>query len=443
MATAHADAIKRVLAISYPIAAGNLTQIGLAIVDTAMISRVSTEALAAAAVASPINIAAGMLFGGWATAAQVVSARRFGEGRFTAIGQLLDVGLVIGAGTGLLVTLILAIGAGPILGAFGLSEAVRAEGVPYLRVLAFAAPLAAATVMFRAVYAGVGETGVAMRMSVVVNAINIPLNYFFIFVAGWGLLGAGVGTTTAVAVGCGFMALFGWRRFRDAYDLFQIAHLRQFRAVLPRLWSIGWPETLMLFLGYANNVLVLRIIATLGTSVIAGMHVVANVQQVLWTVIWALSTGVSILVGQSLGGRDRNSVAPTIMAGLLLMAALPMIMLSPLLAAPSTILQFLTPDGDVLAEARRVLPILALQVPLMASCMVLAAVLRAAADSRWLLYAATVSSYLIMVPVSWVLAVQAGWGLPGVYVAGIAFFAARTFGSWWRFRQGAWRTARV
>lgn len=161
--------LKRVLALSYPIIVAYLSQIVLGVVDTAMISRVSTEALAAAAVDSSVNISAGMLFSGWATAAQVISARRFGEGRPTAVGQLLDVSLLVGAGAGLVVLLVLSIGSGPLLAAFGLSEAVRTEGVPYLRALAFAAPFAAATAMFRSVYAGVGETSVAMRMTVLGN----------------------------------------------------------------------------------------------------------------------------------------------------------------------------------------------------------------------------------------------------------------------------------
>ena len=110
---------------------------------------------------------------------------------------------------------------------------------------------------------------------------------------------------------------------------------------------------------------------------------------------------------------------------------------------PSVALHLLTPDGGVVAEASRALPFLALQVPFMASSMVLAAVLRAAGDSKWVLYASTASSYLVMVPLSWLLAGPVGWGLPGVYVAGMAFFAARTAVSWWRYRQGAWRTAEV
>ena len=441
--TTQWGALKRVLSLSYPIAVANLSQIGMGIVDTVMISRVSTEALAAAAVASSINIAAAMLFGGWATAAQVISARRYGEGRPTAVGQLLNVSLLLGVGAGLVVLLALTIGSGPLLAAFGLSDAVRAEGVPYLRALAFAAPLAAATAMFRAVYAGVGETSVAMRMTVLVNVINIPLNYVLIFVVGWGLLGAGIGTVVAVAVGCVYLGQFGWRQLRGRYELFRVGHLHHCQEVLPRLWSIGWPETAMLFLGYVNNVLVLWIVASLGTSVIAGMQVVTNVQQILWTVVWALSTGVSILVGHSLGNRDEGAVALTERAGLLLMVALPTILLAPVLAAPTPILHLLTPDEGVVAEARRVLLILALQVPFMASSMVLAAVLRAAGDSKWVLYTSTASSYLVMVPLSWLLAGAVGWGLSGVYVAGIAFFAARTAGAWWRYRQGAWRTAVV
>ena len=441
--TTLAIALKRVLALSSPIIVANLSQILLGIVDTAMISRVSTQALAAAAVASSVNVAAGMLFAGWATAAQVIAARRYGERRPAAVGQLLDVAMIVGVGAGLVVLLALNLGARPLIAAFEVGVAVQTQAVPYLRVLSLAAPLAAATAMLRAVYAGVGETKVAMRMTVLVNVINIPLNYILIFVVGWGLVGAGAGTVIAVAVGCAFMGQFGWRRFRDTYELFRFAHLRHHREVLPRLWSIGWPETVMLFLGYVNNVLVIGIVALLGTSVIAGMQIVTNVQQVLWTMIWALSTGVSILVGQSLGSHDERAVALTERAGLLLMVVLPVIVLTPVLVAPATILHLLTPDGDVVAEAGRVLPILALQVPLMASSMVLAAVLRAAGDSKWVFYTSTASSYLVMVPLAWLLAVEAGWGLGGVYVAGLAFFAARTAGAWWRYRQGIWRTAAI
>ena len=443
VSTTHVGALKSVLALSYPMFAANLSQIAIGIVDTAMISRVSTDALAAAAVASSINIAVGMLFSGWATAAQVIAARRYGEGRTAAVGQLLDVSLLVGVGAGLVALLVLSVGTSPLLAAFGVSEVVRTEGVPYLRALALAAPLVSATAMFRAVYAGVGETSVAMRTMVLVNVINIPLNYILIFVVGLGLLGAGVGTVIAVAVGCVYMVQFGWRRLRGTYDLFRFGHLRQYQEALPRLWTIGWPETAMLFLGYVNNVLVLRIVASLGTSVIAGMQVVTNVQQVLWTTIWTLSTGVSILVGQSLGSRDERTVALTERAGLLLMTVVPAVLLAPALIAPSTTLSLLTPDSDVIAEAKRVLPILALQVPLMASSMALAAVLRAAGDSKWIFYTSTVSSYLVTVPLSWLLAVTFGYGLTGVYFAGIAFFAARTVGSWWRYRQGTWRAAEL
>ena len=443
MTTLQAGALKSVLALSYPFVVANLSQIVLGIVDTAMISRVSTQALAAAAIASSINVAAGMLFGGWATAAQVIAARRYGEERPAEVGRVLGVSMLVGIGAGLIVLLFLSFGAGLLLAAFDVSEAVRSEGVPYLRVLALAAPLASATAMFRAVYAGVGETKVAMRMAVLVNAVNIPLNYVLIFVVGWGLLGAGVGTVISVALGCVYMGLFGWRRFRYTYELFRVAHLRHYRQVLPRLWSIGWPETAMLVLGYVNNVLVLGIVASLGTTVIAGMQVVTNVQQVLWTIIWALSTGVSILVGQSLGRRDERTVAMTERAGLVLMVALPAAFLAPVLLATSPILHLLTPDSEVVAEAGRVLPMLAVQVPFMASSMVLAATLRAAGDSRWIFYMSTASSYLVMVPLAWLLAVRVGWGLTGVYVAGIAFFAARTAGTWWRYRQGHWRTAEL
>jgi len=164
---------------------------------------------------------------------------------------------------------------------------------------------------------------------------------------------------------------------------------------------------------------------------------------VLWTIIWALSTGVSIVVGQCLGGRDERATALAQRAGLLLMVVLPALLLIPILIAPSFALRLLTPDAEVVTEASRVLPLLALQVPAMAGSMVLAAVLRAGGDSKWVFYTSTASSYLVMVPLAWLLAVVLEWGLTGVYLAGVAYFTARTASAWWRYRQGAWRTAEV
>ena len=174
---------------------------------------------------------------------------------------------------------------------------------------------------------------------------------------------------------------------------------------------------------------------------------VANLSQILLgvgaglIVLLVLSIGASSLF--AVFGVSEGAVALTERAGLLLMVVVPAILQAPELVAPSPILHLLTSDVGVVAEASRVLPILALQVPLMALSMVLAAVLRAAGDSRWVFYTSTVSGYLVVVPLSWLLAIPFGWELAGVYVAGIAFFAARTAGSWWPCRQRNWRVAAI
>ena len=89
---------------------------------------------------------------------------------------------MLGVGAGLIVLLVLSIGASSLFAVFGVSEAVRAEGVPYLRVLAFAAILAAATAMFRSKW-------VFYTSTVSGYLVVVPLSWLLAIPFGWELAG--------------------------------------------------------------------------------------------------------------------------------------------------------------------------------------------------------------------------------------------------------------
>jgi multidrug resistance protein, MATE family len=433
----------RLWTITYPIVLGNLATIALGVADTAILGRYGTEALTAVALAYPVYFVAAMLSTGWATAAQVLASRRFGAGETAAAGRVLDTGLAIGVGAALPLLVLLVLLATPVLRALGGETGAAGAGATYLRIVAAGLPFVAATAMFRAVYTGLGATKVALWLALLVNAVNIPLDLFLIFRLDLGATGSALGTLSATATGAGFMLLYGRRRFRGSMPFLRPEHLRAWRQTAPAFWRIGWPETAMLFLGYFTSVIVVRFAAQLGVAELGGWRILSMIITVIWTVIFATSTGIAILIGQRLGAGDLPGAQAAQRAGLLLMALLAAAVSLPALAAPRLLIGLFTGDAAIVDAAAGAVIIVLGQVPLMVLGMVMAAALRAGGDTKSIMYASLIADYAVYVPLAFLLTQVLDFGLRGLFLGTLTFWMVRLAITYLRYARGAWKTATV
>lgn len=117
----------------------------ITIVDTALLARFSTSALAAVALAAPVYLVAIMVVRGWATAVQIVVSRRFGASDHAAVAGITAAGLAAGVLTGTAFGGVLFLLAPTVLRLLGGDPALTAPGADYLQILAVAVPFAAAT----------------------------------------------------------------------------------------------------------------------------------------------------------------------------------------------------------------------------------------------------------------------------------------------------------
>lgn len=218
--------IRRILRISVPAAGESLSNIACQLWFLSVINRLGPVATAAHGVAIRCEAIAFLTVTAFAVAASTLTGQYLGAGRpdlaARAARSAWLLGAVVLAGLGVL----LYTQAGPMVGVFlgGRQGRVAAEGVPVLRVVAFALPALATINVLSGALRGAGDTRWPWAFVLVgYLAVRLPLTYRLSTPAelgglGWGLYGAWVAMfvdlhVRAALVGARFLQ-GGWRSAR-------------------------------------------------------------------------------------------------------------------------------------------------------------------------------------------------------------------------------------
>lgn len=188
---------RQILDIAVPTLATLLAQPLLVLVDSALVGRLGTVELAGLSLASTIlmTIVGVCIFLSYATTA--ATARYFGAQKpDRAISLGLD-GLWLGAGLGLVLGVILALGGDTILSWFGPEPAVAEQARGYLLASSWGLPGMLTVLAATGTLRGMLDAKTPLKVTTVGALANIPLSYLLIYPAGFGTAGAGLGTATA------------------------------------------------------------------------------------------------------------------------------------------------------------------------------------------------------------------------------------------------------
>jgi multidrug resistance protein, MATE family len=434
--------LARTWRVTAPLLVAYLAQAAVPIVDTVILGRVSTTALAAVALAVPVYLVAVYTLNGWAAGVQIVVARRHGAGETAETARVADVGLAI--------ALLLGLGAAALLVATGPAAvgfltgdaALAAIATEYLTVVALALPFVAASATLQASLRGLGRTAVTMHAALLLNAVNLPVGVLLVFGLGLGASGAALATVVSSVVVVGWLAWYARRRVTSATWLSR-ANLAGWRPRGRRLWTVGWPEMTLAFLGLGSEVLLAAVIARLGETDLAAYRVVDGLVLPIFMALLACSTGVAVLAGHRLGARDPAGAERAHRAGLVLATGISLVGVVPVVLVPELVFGLFTPDPAVLSLAVETSLVAILWVPPMILALGLSGLLRAAGDTRTVMVAALAGNYLVLVPLAWVLSLELGVGLVGVWWAWLGYTLLRLAITLRRVRTGAWRTAEV
>ncbi len=409
--------------------------------DTVMVSSAGEAAISGVSLVDMVNQLIFNIFAALATGGAVVTSQALGakddRRAQESAGQLVSLSALLGGG----VMLAGALARGALLRLlFGsIAADVMQAAMLYFLITALSYPFMALYNAGAALFRSTGNSAVSMRVSVLVNLINVAGNALCIYVLHMGVAGVAVPTLASRVVGAAVILALAAREDNAALRL-TWAGVRSFRpAIAKDILYIGIPSAFENSFFQLGRVLVVSMISLHGTVHITANAVANNLDGVSCIVGNAIGLGMITVVGRCVGARDLGQAAAYAKKLLLWDYILQGAVAAAVVASlPWTLrLYTLTPETTHLAGL-----LIAIHgvcaIVMWPAAFVLPNALRAANDVRYTMAVSIFSMVAFRLVLSYILCVRMGWGAVGVWIAMVVDWVCRLAGFVWRFASHRW-----
>lgn len=303
---------KQIWLINLPIMVSLLMEQLINLTDSIFLGHVSQIDLGASALAAMYYTAIYILGFGFSLGAQVVIARRNGEGRHKDVGKVFFQGLFFLSAFAVVVFILFKLFSPALLRMVISSGNVYQATMQYIEWRDYSYLFAFPLLAIRAFFTGTTKTTILTANSVVMVVCNIVFNYLLIFgKAGfpkWGISGAAIGSSLAELVGLLFMIVYMWRHvdkkqygLRAVFDIKLSLHLLDIS-----VWTM-----VRSFFCIAPWFLFFVAIEHLGECELAAANVVRSISMLFFVIVNSFATTTISLVSNLIGAKQIEKVMLT------------------------------------------------------------------------------------------------------------------------------------
>jgi MATE family multidrug resistance protein len=437
----RAARLRTLLALAWPIVVSRSTQVVVGIADAVMVAHLGAAALAATTAGALNAFTLFILPMGAVFVVSSFSSQLFGMGDLGGARRYAWYGLGVAAATqALAVALVPLVPAA--LGPLSYAPDVRALMEGYLAIRLLSAGAVVGLEALGNYYGGLGNTRLPMRASLVAMVLNVAGNWLLIDghlgAPALGVRGAAVASTAASATAfLGLLAVFvrGGRKVRSG-ALRASELLRLLRFGIPS--GLNWFFEFLAFSFFMNVV-----VAGLGTTSLAALMAVIQVNSVAFMPAFGIASAGAILVGQAIGAARKDAVPEIVGLSFKVAAAWQALVGLAYLSAPELVLAAFARDPassrELLEVGRRMLLLSVGWQLFDAGATVLAEALRAAGDTAFTLWARLAIAWAVFAPGSWISVRVLGGGDVAAVAWLVGYLALLALVLLVRFRSAAWR----
>ena len=435
----HRDDLQAMLRLAVPIVVVQVGMMLLGVVDTMVVGRLSSEALAAVALGHVMIVAVSSFGIGMLLALDPLVSQAVGAGDTTAVRRSVQRGLLIALGL-MVPSILLLLPSETLLSFFRQPSEIVPIAADYIRICIPGLLPFYGFVVLRQSLQAMGRVRPIVLTIVIVNLFNLFADWVLVFGVGpvprLGPMGSAWATTAARTLLFVVLFVVAHKELGPLLSRLDREALR-FRP-LWRVIRLGTPIGFQVQLEIIAFAVIALLMGGFGTVQMASHQVAINLASLTFMVPLGVGSAAAIRVGQAIGAGDSNGARRAAAASVIIGAGFMSLMAALFVGAPRLLATAYTSVEEVVALAALLIPIAGYFQIFDGLQVVSAGVLRGAGDTRVPLVANILGFWFIGFPTSLLLGFRLGFGPQGLwwgFVAGLGavavFLLARVA---WKFR---------
>jgi len=431
---------RQLLALLAPLIAEQLLSYLVGLADSVMVSSAGGAAVSAVSMVDSISVLLLNAFSALATGGAVVVGQYWGhrdrKNSRLAARQLLVFLLMLSVG----LTVLLELAQGPLLRLiYGRTDAaVLANCFAYYRIVMLSIPFIAVYNGAVALFRTLGDSTTPMRISLLMNAVNVGGNAWLIYGLRLGVIGVAIPTLVSRGVAA---ALICSLVLRPRFPL-TVTPLRQYRydgRMIRSILSIGVPNGIENSMFQLGKILLLSLVSTLPLAAITANAIGNTVGNFHVVVGVAVNSGMIPVVSQCVGAWDFSQARYYIRRlSVIIYWVQGLVCLVMILAIPLITRIYHAPQETAQLAAQVMLVHTVSSMLLWPTAFALNNGMRAAGDARFSMAVSIASMWLFRVGLSYVLVGVLQTGVIGVWLAWAVDFLFRSIVFVIRYRGHRW-----
>lgn len=429
---------KRNLHLAFPIVLSQLGQISVSLIDNMMVGHVGTTELAAASFANSV-FTVGLVFGmGLTFGTTPLVGKAFGDKDLKTMVVWLKNSIVSHVVAAVVLTALM-FGVYLALPLLGQAPEVLSLAQPYFILLCLSYFPFILFFSFKQFFEGIGNTKMAMQITLLANVVNVVVNYLFIFgkfgFPEMGLNGAGLGTLVSrVLMPVLFVYYISRKsRYTDYFSLARFEKISKQRIV--QLFKIGIPIAFQLIVEVTAFGIGAIMMGWLGESPLAAHQVALGLASFTYMISLGVSQANTIRVSHQMGLRDYASMKSAAMASTHLVLVFMLLMALVFIGGKNVLPLLFTSDAGVIKVAANLLIVAAIFQLFDGLQVVMLSTLRGMADVTVPMFIAFLAYLFIGIPVSYVFAFTLGAGPQGIWFGYLVGLSTAGILFYFRFKQ--------
>ena len=412
--------LKTLLKLAAPIILAQLFQIAYQFTDAFWVGRLGEKAVAAVAMSMPVLFFMTSAGIGLAVAGSSLTAQYFGAKNEKMLGQAAAQTMLMVVAVSLLFSFIGYLGTPGILKLLGTDASIAIDAQAYLRIAFLGLIFNFSFFIFQSIMRSIGRPQLPFYVVIFTVILNFALDPLFMFgfgpIPAMGVAGVALATlgTQSIAAIIGLTLLFSgkhgihlhWHNFKPDF------------AFIKKAFLLGLPASVEQSARSLSLTVITSLIAGFGTLAVAAYGVGTNILQLMLMTSFGLAGANAALVGRYLGAGTTDIARKTAHLSLkIAIIAFSALGLISFILAPYLIKFFVPNDADVIAAGAHYLRFISPIFGLIASQIIIGSTLQASGSTKTAMSLTLISTWLIQIPLIYLLSRFTELGLDGLWLA--------------------------